>query len=258
LQAEFFGLFASRLIAVRRALAAACLACVGCGGGVPLMHSAHATPKGDITFGAGFSGTMLVAGLAASGAPADVEIVKNAGPAPGIAPWVGARVGFGQGFDGGLSYYGRSVRLDARKSFELPSSWAVSLSLAGSGILPQRRKDLDLRVGGFGGDVPLLIGWKSRAEIYSIWLGARGGGELLNGERALPPEPGADLAAVEAVKGWHAWTGGVFGMRIGFRYVYAVLEVDAAMHWAHATLADRPVDVRQFGVAPAGALVAKF
>lgn len=225
------------------------------------MHSAHPTEKGDVTFGAGFSGTMLVGGLVASGTPADVEIAKTAGLAPGIAPWVGARVGFGHGFDAGLAYFGRSVRLDARKSFELPASWAVSVSLAGSALLPRVRskgQELDPRVGGFGGDLPLLVGWKSRAEIYSIWLGARGGGEVLNGEHPLPADPGADVLAVEALRGWHAWGGGVLGMRIGFRYLYAVLEVDAAMHWAHATLADRPVDVRQFGLAPAGALVARF
>ncbi len=239
--------------------ALATLALCGCGGGVPLMHSAHPTPEHEVTVGAGFSGTLVTSSLPVSGAQADVDELRTGALSPGIAPWVGARLGFARGFDAGLLYSGRSVRVDGRKSFELTRSLALSLGLGAAGLLPQSRRGSDLRVGGFGGDVPLLFGWRSRADVYSAWIGARGGAELLRGVRELPSDAATpEIVVNEAVNGWHAWSGGVVGLRVGFRYVFAVLEVDAAMHWARGDIAGRPVSVSQLGVAPAGALVARF
>ena len=240
-------------------ITAAALTLAGCGGGMPLMYSAHATPAHEVTAGAGFSGTMLTSSFPVSGRADDVEALRAGALSPGIAPWIGARVGFGGGFDAGLTYGGRAVRVDGRKSFTLTDSTALSLGLGASGILPQRRKDSDLRLGGFGGELPLLVGWRSRAEIYSVWIGARGGAELVRGERQLPEDPSSPGILVnDPVSGWHAHAGGVVGLRVGFKYLFAVLEVDAAMHWARGEIAGRDVAVRQVGVAPAGALVARF
>jgi hypothetical protein len=224
------------------------------------MHTAHATPKHDVTFGAGFSGTVITKSLPESGAVSDVDALKTGALAPGIAPWVGGRMGFGKGFDAGLAYTGRGVRVDGRKSFDLTNSVALSVGLGASGLFPHYREALGLRIGGFGGDMPILVGWRSRAEVYSAWIGARAGAELLRGQHDLPTDPAdaSPLVSNEAVQGWHASAGGLVGLRVGLRFIYAVLEVDGAMHWARATIGDRVVTVSQLGLAPAGALVIRF
>jgi hypothetical protein len=242
-----------------RRLAGLLLCCAACGGGVPLMHAAHAVPQHEVTFGAGFSGTVVTSGLPTQGAASDIEALKAGGLSPGIAPWVGARLGFGRGFDAGLIYTGRGVRVDGRKSFALTDSLALSLGAGASGLIPHHRKSEGLRVGGFGADLPILFGWRSRAEIYSVWLGARGGVELLRGQHELPADPAnPDLLFNESVSGWHAFAGALAGLRVGLKHVFTVLEVDAAMHWAQGTIGDRRVRTSQLGVAPGGALIVRF
>jgi hypothetical protein len=235
------------------------VALTGCGGGAPLLHTAHAVAKDDVTFGAGFSGVTVPATVARDGRASDVELLEAAGAGPGLAPWVGGRLGLGSGFDAGLTYFGRSVRLDARRAVALSKSVDASVGLGASGLLPHRSDALALRVGGFGADVPLLIGWRSAADVYSLWAGARGGAEWVRGHRELPPDPGApDVLVNEPLGGWHAFAGGLVGMRVGFRHVFAVLEVDAAMHWVSADIGERRTSLTQLAVVPAAALVSRF
>ncbi len=136
---------------------------------------------------------------------------------------------------------------------------ALSLGVGVSGLLPKKDDDLGSRVGGFGGDVPLLVGWRSTADIYAVWAGVRGGAELLRGQRDLPEDPTDPTALlVEDVNGWHAHAGGLLGLRVGFRYIFAVFEVGGAMHWADGTVGDVDVAIQQFSIAPAGALIGRF
>jgi hypothetical protein len=245
---------------MRASLALVSLLCAaGCGGGAPLLHTAQPVAKGDVTMGAGFSGTAASRNVAAAGTVADLELVRAGAVAPGLAPWVGARLGFGGGVDGGLTYVGRAVRLDGRRVFALSSALDLSLGLGATGLLPQRNDALALRVGGQGLDVPLLVGWRSAGDIYSVWLGARGGFEWLRGQRELPPDPSTPtLLVTERITGRHSWVGGLTGLRIGFRHVFALLEVDAAVHFADIDVAGRPTTATAFALAPSGALVAKF
>jgi hypothetical protein len=231
----------------------------GCGGAAPLMHTAHALAEDDFTLGGGFSGTLPVDPPVRS-ETAD-QVMEGGAFAPGLAPWVGARYGLGNHFDAGLTYTGRSIRLDGRRAWHFgeDEQSAVSLGIAASGLLPKRDDDLGFRVGGFGGDVPLLIGWRSTGDIYSVWAGPRGGIELLRGQRDLEGDPADPLSSlVEDVDGWHAQVGGLVGVRVGFRYIFAVFEVGAAMHWAQGDVGSIPVSIRQFSVAPSGALVGSF
>lgn len=246
-----------------RACALAALACTlaawGCGGAAPLMHTAHALAEDEFTLGGGFSGTLPVSPTTVEG-PAE-QVIESGAFSPGLAPWVGGRFGLGNQFDAGLTYTGRGIRLDGRRSFAFgdEDASAVSLGIAASGLLPKRDDDLGSRVGGFGGDVPLLIGWRSTADIYSVWAGARGGAELLRGQRDLvadPNDPSAPL--VEDLEGWHAHAGGLLGVRVGFRYIFAVFEVGAAMHWAGGTVGAIDVSIQQFSIAPSGALIGRF
>lgn len=223
------------------------------------MHTAHAIDEDVVTLGAGFSGTLAVDPPALE--TEEKQVLESGSVSPGLAPWVGGRLGFGGQFDAGLTYTARSIRLDGRRAFHFGSEeqTAVSLGLGVSGLLPKRDDDLASRVGGFGGDVPILVGWRSTADIYSVYAGARGGFELLRGQRdlaELPDDPAAPL--VEDVEGWHGHAGGLFGIRIGFRYIFAVFELDAAMHWAQADVGQTEATIRMFTIAPAGALIGKF
>ena len=223
------------------------------------MHPAHPMAEDDVTFGAGFSGTVPIT-PEIDATNTEERVVEEGAFAPGLAPWVGGRVGLDGQFDAGLTYTGRSIRVDGRYATLLGDGpGAVSIGLGASGLLPKRKDDLGLRVGGFGGDVPILLGYMSDADIYSAWIGARGGAEFLNGERELDPDPlDPDLPPAQDISGWHAQAGGLIGLRIGFRYVFAVLELDAAMHWASVDVGDTTITINQFSIAPAGALVIKF
>ncbi|MEZ4445813.1 MAG: hypothetical protein R3B72_42445 [Polyangiaceae bacterium] len=234
------------------------LALSACGGAAPLMHPVHPLPDGEVTVGAGFSGTLPISGEAIAEDDTSARVYEEGAFAPGLAPWVSGRVGLAQDWEGGVTYTARSIRADARHAFVFGDQ-ALSLGLGVSGLLPKNREDLGLRVGGFGFDVPFLYGWRSDADIYSLWLGPRGGAEYLTGRREVgadPQEP--DLLLVEKVQGWHAQVGGLLGMRVGFRHVFAVLELDAAMHFAGGTVGETEVTLSQFNLAPAGAIIVKF
>lgn len=244
----------SALVALAAAVAAG-----GCGGAAPLMHTAHALAEDEVTIGGGFSGTIPVSAPELVG-PAE-QALESGAFSPGLAPWVGGRLGLASQFDAGLTYTGRAIRLDGRRSFAFgdEDEAAVSLGIGASGLLPKRDDDLGSRVGGFGGDVPLLIGWRSTADIYAVWAGVRGGAELLRGQRELvadPTDPSAPL--VEDLEGWHTHAGGLLGVRVGFRYIFAVFEVGAAMHWAEGSVGAVDVSVQQFTLAPSGALIGRF
>ncbi|MBM4374434.1 MAG: hypothetical protein FJ095_05060 [Deltaproteobacteria bacterium] len=232
---------------------------VGCGGGAPLLHGVQVIPRNTVTFGAGFSGAVLPLEARGQGDASDRQRIETAAVSPGLAPWVGARLGVGAGYDLGLTYTGRLARFDARRVFPLSPSIDLSLGLGASGVLPRRIDSVGVNVSGFGGDLPLLVGWRSAGDIYAVWLGARGGGEALRGQRDLATSSpvGVD-PGVEPVTGWRAYAGGLLGLRVGFRHVHALLELDASMQWVGAELGARHVTLQAFTLAPGGALVARF
>lgn len=246
--------------------ALACALVAGCGGASPLMHTAHPLAEGHVTVGAGFSGSVNVSPPSVSEDQPREAVLGEAATAPGFAPWVGGRVGLGNDFDGGLVYTARSIRADIRHAwlsrFEPESAFhsaALSLSLGASGLLPKRDDDLATRVGGFGLDVPLLVGLNSDADVYNVYLGARGGFEYLNGQRELPPDPlDPTLLINEAITGYHGQVGGLIGFRVGFRYLFAAIELGADQHWATATIGDTDASFRVFSLRPAGALIGRF
>src|SRR5258708_1342609 len=119
------------------------LALSGCGGGLPLLHPAHTLSRGEVRAGAGFSANAATGGLSTAVRDATNEARRTASPgeappgtdatyakgaivvasvAPGLAPIVGARVGVGAQSEGGLTYTGRSIRADLRRSFYLSPS----------------------------------------------------------------------------------------------------------------------------------------
>ncbi|MDB4933718.1 MAG: hypothetical protein JWP87_690, partial [Labilithrix sp.] len=135
----------SRALPVVLVCALATLALAGCGGGAPLLHPARTLPAGDIRVASGISANVAAGSLgddlrvARDVAARDPQVPGPPGSnpsyakgalvaaaiAPGLAPFIGARVGVGNQFEGGLAYTGRAVRADLRRSFD---SGKVSLS----------------------------------------------------------------------------------------------------------------------------------
>ncbi|MBW2527988.1 MAG: hypothetical protein JRI23_27655 [Deltaproteobacteria bacterium] len=223
------------------------------------MHPAHPLPPDRVSMGAGFSSQFAIDSTTSDLAPVAQQVVHEGMFAPGLAPWAGGRMGIEGDYEAGLTYSGRTIRLDLRRAFVFGAP-ALSLGLGASGVLPKRRDDLAFRAGGGGADVPLLFGLRSSADIFALWLGARGGFEYLQGSRdlELAPDSPIDGPTSEEISAWHGYVGGLAGLRVGFRHVFAVLEVDAAMHWADGDVGPDSVSVRQLGIAPGGALIGQF
>lgn len=251
---------------------------VGCGGGVPLLYPARALATGDVRAMAGMSGNVAVGSLASDVSAARAEAGANssmllppgsdptyakgalvlAAVAPGVAPFVSARVGIGDRFEGGIAYTGRAAHIDVRRSFDWDDvSLSVGLGLEmpiygnpDTTTLPQ----IDLSaVHGYGADVPVLIGWQSAARIYMVWAGVRGGWDYTD-ISAVSTEPSSVLPGPLDLSADRFYGGGVVGMAAGFRHVHVALELDAAYQTVQGTFNATSVTVQGFSLAPAGAV----
>jgi hypothetical protein len=271
------------VIAKRRGIpAAACIAiaasCAACGGGTPLLHPAKTLPTGDLRLASGVSANVAVGGLAddlrrardlAASDPATANTqsdyakgaLVSAAVAPGIAPFIAARVGAGNQFEGGLAYTGRAVRADMRRSFDIDRHWSLSLGLGGSAALYGRQQGTDLpdvdlaALHGFGADLPVLIGWESTGGLYMFWAGLRGGFEH-DVVETLTSEPksvtiGTPPIHLDATRGYG---GGLLGIATGFRHVHVALELDVAYQVVTGTYNSNDVTVKGLTLSPATAL----
>lgn len=249
-------------------------AALGCGGGAPLLHPAHVLRPGVVTVGAGLSGEVALAPrvhVESSGAPADPAVPPSAGEqaevqdltvAPGVAPWVGGRVGIASDNEAGLTYTGRAVRVDGRHAFSFGAP-SLSIGLGAAAILARRPGSGNdgSSVYGVGFDVPVLLGFRSRSDVYALWFGPRAGFELLRGKLAAdaPSEPDAGATATEVdVTAQHLQVGFVLGVRVGFRHVHVAVEAGAAYHRAAAELGGVALVLEQATVTPGGALLITF
>jgi hypothetical protein len=253
---------------------------LGCGGGAPLLHGAHALEPGRTANGVGFSGTFTTgvsrdAVDAARGtippAADRVEIHAKEGAvraamAPGVAPWAGARIGIPGDNEAGLSFTGRALRVDARHAFE-SGSFALSIGAGGNviwrGMDPVGEGNSMFHVRhGYGFDVPVLVGWQSDAGVVSIWGGARGGLETIGAwvSTEVPPNS-ADMfpmVLLTDVAMLRRYVGGVAGLSMGLRHVHVVLELDVLYQAVSGNLADLRVRVDGITLTPAGALLFTF
>ena len=239
-------------------LAVACS--LGCAGSTPLLHPAHTLQPGRVMMGAGVAGHLGALEAAdIVGEDTSEGVLEDFAVAPGVAPWAAGRIGIDGDNEAGVTYAGRSFRVDFRHAFKL-EPLHLSLGLGGSALIPRRRggdADLGSAYGG-GFDVPVLLGWVSDAELYSVWFGPRGGFEYLVGD-VLESElrttgRGDTFVPFEAR---HGFVGGLLGAKIGFRNFHVALEVDVAYHLADGTFGEVPTDVSlgQLTISPAGALL---
>lgn len=172
----------------------------GCAGGSPLLHPAHSLRPGQTRFGAGVAGQFALGDAAttltdarSSTAPAALDkptdtyvrgALVAAAIAPGLSPYASGRTGVWDGGEAGLSYTGRTARVDARHALDF-GSVALSFGVGASALLGHRtgstsdqldRLQLD-GVSGWGADIPIVFGWRSKADVAWWWMGARGGYE---------------------------------------------------------------------------------
>ncbi|HEY3592607.1 MAG TPA: hypothetical protein VGL13_01995, partial [Polyangiaceae bacterium] len=190
-------------------LSASALWVAGCGGGVPLLHGAHALHDHEVAVGAGFSGTFatgdandvaLRARTAGPNGAATTDIARATAVAmalsPAVAPWVSARVGLHGDNEAGITYTGRAIGVDVRHAFYGEGGIALSVGI-GANVVTGTPSDespsagdvrLDWRSAGV--DVPVLVGWRSAAGIVEAWAGARGGFERVAGDVVLSETDG--------------------------------------------------------------------
>jgi hypothetical protein len=250
------------------------LSVIACGGGVPLLHPAHPLAPGKTAFAVGVSDRFALgdekkaldyAQQRPPGAPPGdprygrgVVVALVEGPA--VAPYVSARVGIPGSNEAGLSYSGQAVRADARHAFVWDqSALSAGLGFTGRGLgqspLDLPGTDLD-RARGFGVDLPLLYGYRTDADLISVWAGLRGSLDHWSGGVSLDEQKPFMLSANRLA------AGPVLGLAIGLPplWVAAELEVD----YAHVTgslvrpAARYDANVDGWSVRPAGALIAKF
>jgi hypothetical protein len=230
-----------------------------------------------MSMGAGVSSQLALGGVDSNIASGEQEsasgtiesISRRAFIAPGLSPWLAGRLGLGSGNEAGLGFTGRSLRLDGRHAFEF-DRYALSVGLGASSLLA-RRTDTGGSQGegvlGFGVDLPILFGWQSRAEIVSLWVGARPGYERL-GNFGVEPDPMAEAPASTLADAYQVTASGLLGLSVGLHPVWIAVELQATQHWVRASERiedtaggpDTEVDAHfeAFSLAPAGAVRLRF
>lgn len=233
------------------ASAVAGLLASACGGGAALLHPAHPLPADGFTAGAGIAGQFTSgrvqreideAERVAEQPITDVEsariylrgLLAEALVAPGVSPWVGARLGITDAQEAGITYTGRNVRVDVRHAF-VAEQLALSLGLGASAVLlsPESRapgappsNDSELDATGWGIDLPVLVGYRDSTGMFDIWAGARGGFERVQGNLRMMTADGSSTFRAEAT-GQRWWGGLLAGASAGvpplsFRFELAV------------------------------------
>ena len=246
--------------ALRPAFAA--LVTVACGGGSPLLHPAQPLPPGVTSLSAGV-GSQWVGGRANR----EVEDANNAaasgrGPqslaaaqsvaasiyAPGLFPWVSMRLGLKYETETGVSYTGHRARIDARHAW-LKGPWAFSIG-AGAGLglahptasnsngttlgASEPLSGLDTsgtRAVAF--DVPLLVGWRSSADVARLWLGLRQTYEHVYGTLSYTQTTNTSQSDLSANV---LTTSGILGLAMGLRPLYIAMELSVGAGFAHGSL----------------------
>ncbi len=267
---------------VTRALACSVLGVItGCGGASPLLHPAHVLPAGEVRATSGVSAQAAVGQLAGDldraydlasrdpslpGAPgSNADYAKGAlvaaAVAPGLAPVVGARVGVGGAFEGGVTYTGRGARLDLRRAFQRK---AVAVSV-GAGLnaaflgRPANPALPGVALGSaraYGIDVPLIAGWRSEASLYQAWAGLRGGYNRVT-IAPVSSEPGGAATSNEMAAD-HLYFGALAGVAIGLGHVHVGLELDATWQVVTGTFNGTSTAVSGLVIAPASAIMWDF
>lgn len=238
-----------------------------------MLHPAHVLPPGDVRATAGLSAQALAGAASQQIRLADAIATANGGVpprgdlsyargamalaalAPALAPHVGARVGFGRQFEGGVAYTGRGARIDARRAFGT-ASYALSIGAGfdaafAGGSSTTKLPGVDIgSLRGFGFDVPVLVGWRSASSLYQAWAGARGGWEHYF-IAPVTTEPTGIPATLDADR---TRLGGLVGFATGFGHVHVALEIEIGYQLITGRLGDASTSVDGVAFSPASAV----
>ncbi len=234
---------------------------MGCGAAGPLLHPAHVLTPGKVSVGAGMAGQVAALRRAQpEGEDKTAPVLEEYAVAPGLAPWAAGRVGIDGDNEAGITYAGRAFRVDFRHAFGFDPIY-LSLGAGGSALVPRQKRggdDLGSAYGG-GADVPILIGYKSTAELYSLWAGPRVGFEILTGS-ILESEvvEGGRTDAFLPFSARHVYVGGLVGAKVGFRSFHVGLELDVLYHLGDGEVGqngEREGTLGQLTIAPGSALI---
>lgn len=194
---------------------------------------------------------------------------------PGVFPWVSMRVGLGSQNEAGVAYTGQHARLDARHAFG-QGGWAVSLGLGATmGLMHLRTVNGDgtntfgsseslagldtSGVRSMGVDLPVIVGWRSAADVARLWMGVRpsydhgfGNLTLSSQNYSTKLEFRSDTLMVSALAGF----------AIGLRPLFVAIELGLGDARAHGTLLNSPsmastnsASVSAYSFTPAAALI---
>ena len=251
-----------------------------CGGGSPLLHPARTLAAGDVRAAGGLSANIAVGSPADDVRTARELAAKNpdipgapggnpayakgalvaAAIGPGLAPFVAARVGVGDRYEGGVAYTGRAARIDMRRSFDR-GAFSLSLGAGVTGVFYGRQEGSSLpavdlsELHGYGADVPVLVGWQSDAGLYMAWAGLRAGWEH-DAIESLTSEPKVSALGSPSVhlSGERFYGAGVLGVGTGFRHVHVAIELDVAYQTVTGDFNATHVNVHGLTLVPASAL----
>ena len=271
-----------------------------CGGATPLLHPAHTLAPGKVSLGAGASGTFLAGdaksslddarGIMSSGGPANDEELKaltegtitSVLATPGVAPWVGARVGIAERTEAGAAYTGTWMRLDVRHALE-DRKLALSFGAAALALLAHPSADPGEPTGtsgavagvdtggvyGWGFNVPVLVGYRSDAEVVQAWGGLVGtfehayGSVVLSDSTPAPSEPNAEGDVEQAhFDGSRISGAAVLGLSVGMDPIWVAVEITGRYFALDGTLSSAGEkaagDLSGLSIEPAGALFGRF
>jgi hypothetical protein len=272
-----------------------------CGGATPLLHPAHTLAPGRVSFGGGASGTFLAGdaktsldearGVMASGGPTNIDeqrtltegTLTSVLATPGLAPWVGARVGIAERTEVGAAYTGTWMRLDARHALE-ERKLALSFGAAALVLLSHPSADPDEPAGGsssavagvdtggvygWGVNVPVIVGYRSDAEVVQAWGGLVGtfeqafGSVVLSDATPSPNEPITPDDVVESRLNGHRISGAaVLGLAVGMEPIWVAVELTGRYFALDGTLSSDgekvASDLSGLSIEPAGAIFGRF
>lgn len=253
---------------------------------MPLLHPAHAVAPGHVSGALGASGHFVLGDVSnaleradAAGPSVDSEAVERTAAGvlasvlgePAVAPFVAARAGVARDLEAGLAYSGRSLRLDGRYvrqarytaisgglGFELVTAHP-SKSQDGQPTSPSLSGVDTSGVSGWAVSLPVLVGYRSDAELVQVWGGVRGRYEHANGEvgLALESSPSAEISG----RGISAQA--LVGLAVGLPPIWVAAEVsvgylDIKGDFEPASGPSTSASLGGMTVSPAGALLVRF
>ncbi len=220
-----------------RPLATLALICAaGCAPAIPVWGGATTTPRGRSDISLGGAARVGLGGMSPEGVPAEIAPYVRKAQGSGVAPAGAFRYGVADHTDLGLTVSGPLARLDVRQELIL-SNDLVHIALVG-GIGPYVGW-LGSQVDGEGGarvgaDVPLLLGIDALS-FLQLWIGARVGIEHAFGDLE-------SMGTIQSASATGFRIGGVFGLALGFRHLWVMLELTGGWETWSGDLGATPIN----------------